>query len=101
MRRPGSVGESSAAPAVSSQRIVTVLRDEILNGEIAPGSWLRQDEIAMRLGVSRLPVRDALRALEVERNRRLYLGRPSRLTMSLRGALMPLAERGAAGGDER
>lgn len=51
---------------VSSQRIATALREEILAGDIAPGTWLRQDEIAARLGTSRLPVREALRMLELE-----------------------------------
>lgn len=40
---------------------------------------------------------DALREIERERNRRLYLGKPSRLTMSLRGALMPAAPEGEGG----
>lgn len=51
---------------VSSQRIATALRAEILAGEIVPGTWLRQDEIAARHGTSRLPVREALRILELE-----------------------------------
>ena len=53
-------------PGVSSQRIAETLREEILSGEIRPGTWLRQDEIAARLGTSRLPVREALRILETE-----------------------------------
>ena len=53
-------------PGVSSRRIAETLREEILAGEIRPGTWLRQDEIAARLGTSRLPVREALRMLEVE-----------------------------------
>lgn len=52
--------------AVSSQRIATTLRAEILDGDIRPGERLRQDEIAVRLGTSRLPVREALRMLESE-----------------------------------
>ena len=55
-----------AVEAVTSQRIATALRDEILSGAIAPGERLRQDELAGRLGSSRLPVREALRMLEAE-----------------------------------
>lgn len=40
------------------------LRDEILSGVLEPGFRLIQDEIAIRMGVSRIPVRDALRRLE-------------------------------------
>jgi DNA-binding GntR family transcriptional regulator len=59
---------STAAPpeSVTSQRIATALKDAILAGEIPPGEWLRQDEIAVRFGASRLPVREALRILESE-----------------------------------
>ncbi|MFN8189131.1 MAG: GntR family transcriptional regulator [Nocardioidaceae bacterium] len=65
---------TEAAPAppapdeagVSSQRIAARLREEVLSGQIPPGTWLRQDDIAARLGTSRLPVREALRILETE-----------------------------------
>lgn len=36
---------------------------EMMRGEVAPGSWLRQDEIAERLGISKIPVREALNRL--------------------------------------
>jgi DNA-binding GntR family transcriptional regulator len=61
-----TVGEIVAPEGVTSQRIATALKDAILAGEIAPGEWLRQDEIATRFGASRLPVREALRILESE-----------------------------------
>jgi len=55
-------------PAVgaASERIAASLREAILSGEIAPGQWIRQEEVAARLGASRLPVREALRMLEAE-----------------------------------
>jgi DNA-binding FadR family transcriptional regulator len=34
---------------------------EIIGLKLAPGSWLREQEIAARFGVSRSPVREALR----------------------------------------
>src|SRR3954452_12204296 len=42
------------------------LRDRILRGEYPEGEPLRQDAIAIELGVSRIPVREALRQLEAE-----------------------------------
>jgi DNA-binding GntR family transcriptional regulator len=42
------------------------IRDRILHGDYAEGTALRQDAIAAELGVSRIPVREALRQLEAE-----------------------------------
>ena len=50
----------------ASARVADHLRAAILNGEILPGEWIRQEEVAERLGSSRLPVREALRILEAE-----------------------------------
>ncbi len=61
------IGIDDATPAVAaSQRAAAYLRDAILSGEIKPGERLRQEGIAERLGSSRLPVREALRILEIE-----------------------------------
>jgi DNA-binding GntR family transcriptional regulator len=46
--------------------IAEALREEILRGDVAPGQALRQEELAERFGVSRLPVRDALLRLEAQ-----------------------------------
>ena len=45
---------------------VTLLRERILRSEYPEGEPLRQDAIAMAFGVSRIPVREALRQLEAE-----------------------------------
>lgn len=50
----------------ASARVADHLRRAILTGEIGPGEWIRQEELAERLGSSRLPVREALRMLEAE-----------------------------------
>ncbi len=42
------------------------LRDWILNGTLAPGTQLRDKELALQLGVSRTPIREALLRLEDE-----------------------------------
>ena len=43
-----------------------VLRDRILVGELPEGTPLRQAALAAELGVSRIPIREALRQLEAE-----------------------------------
>ncbi|MDD7965138.1 GntR family transcriptional regulator [Actinomycetospora lemnae] len=50
----------------SATRVHAELRGEILGGRCAPGSRLREEEVAERFGVSRTPVREALRRLEAD-----------------------------------
>ena len=49
-----------------SERVARQLRDEIIDGRRRPGSRLVERELAAELGVSRVPVRDALRMLVTE-----------------------------------
>ncbi len=51
----------------STQEIALTLRAEILSGAIQPGQELRQEELAARFGVSRMPIRDALNLLSRDR----------------------------------
>jgi DNA-binding GntR family transcriptional regulator len=53
------------------------VRQEILDGTLAPGTSLDQEALAARLGLSTTPVREALRRLESER---LVVGRAHRDT---------------------
>ncbi len=46
--------------------IVDTLREAILTGEYRPGERLVQDDLAEALGISRIPLREALRRLEGE-----------------------------------
>lgn len=58
------MAEVGAPPAVASRRIADQVRERILDGRLAPGTRIIQDEIADELRASRLPVREALRILE-------------------------------------
>lgn len=61
-----AVMSASAGFASESERVTRILRDQILDGVRAPGSKLVERELAAELGVSRLPVREALKALVTE-----------------------------------
>ena len=50
----------------ASDQIAEALRDAIVEGQLATGEVLRQDEIAARFHVSKIPVREALKRLEAE-----------------------------------
>ena len=50
---------------MASQRVADVLAKRILSGELPPGTRIKQDQLAEELSVSRIPVRDALRILEM------------------------------------
>jgi len=52
--------------ATRQDQVLDAMRDEIITGRIAPGARLVQDELAARFGVSRIPLREALRTLEGE-----------------------------------
>ena len=76
---PRKKAATPAAPSAAPLRQVTpiqrqtltgmtldALRERILQGEFPEGEPLRQDAIAEELGVSRIPVREALRQLDAE-----------------------------------
>ena len=48
----------------TAEFVEATLREAILTGVIAPGTPLRQEDLAETFGVSRMPVREALRQLE-------------------------------------
>lgn len=55
--------ESAQPP---QQRVYDQLREMILSSKLEPGEWLRQEQLAALFGVSRTPVREALRMLAQE-----------------------------------
>lgn len=70
---PSSPGRRNADPIilpVPRQTIASMaleaLRSHILRGHYPDGEALRQDALARQLGVSRIPIREALRQLEAE-----------------------------------
>ncbi|MCL8207022.1 MAG: GntR family transcriptional regulator [Actinomycetia bacterium] len=48
----------------SGEAVYRVLRDAIIRGELPPNARLREPDLSRRLGVSRTPVREALRLLQ-------------------------------------
>ncbi|MGL4667159.1 MAG: GntR family transcriptional regulator [Saezia sp.] len=50
----------------TKDRVASMLRQEILSGRIKDGDQLLQEQIAEKLGISRMPVREAFQALEQE-----------------------------------
>ncbi|MEV0093221.1 GntR family transcriptional regulator [Streptomyces sp. NPDC050738] len=48
------------------ERVLAELREQIIGGGLAPGDRLVEREVAERFGVSRVPVREAIRALLTE-----------------------------------
>ena len=56
------IGTTSLADEIAFR-----LQRKILNGEYPPGSRLVQDELCQLFGVSRTPIREALRKLQAQR----------------------------------
>ncbi|GAB3394819.1 GntR family transcriptional regulator [Amycolatopsis echigonensis] len=52
--------------AATRRRVLDELRERILTGRLKPGDRLVERELAEDLGVSRVPVREAIRSLEAE-----------------------------------
>ena len=66
---PGSLGElldRFSNERTSAEMAYAVLREAILSNVLSPGARLRADDLAKELGVSRTPVREALRKLQAE-----------------------------------
>ncbi|ARZ67432.1 GntR family transcriptional regulator [Streptomyces sp. HU2014] len=62
-------GDGKAAPnggRISAHAVCTAIRDDIVTGVFPPGGRLTEEVLARRYGVSRVPVREALRTLASE-----------------------------------
>jgi DNA-binding GntR family transcriptional regulator len=62
-----------------ADQVYAVLRERIASGEIARGSRLHQEDLAREFGVSRTPVREALRRLAAEGLVDLFANRGARV----------------------
>src|SRR3546814_14406053 len=49
-----------------SDQLVNLVRDRILSGRVPANSPIRQDALAKELGISKIPLREALARLELE-----------------------------------
>jgi len=56
----------TSEPIQLTLRAAALIRGMVFDGELLPGEKLRQVELAERIGVSRSPLREALRTLESE-----------------------------------
>jgi DNA-binding GntR family transcriptional regulator len=100
------VAGSSKDRRISPQALASAIRDRVIRGFYPPGHRLTEDDLAEQYGVSRIPVREALRLLEGEGFVRVkpYSGTfVAELTaqdaadlLEIRGVLEPLAASRAA-----
>ena len=61
-----SIHHGVKRPPTAQAFVLAELRRTIIAGELSPGQPLRQDLLAKRFGVSRVPLREALSTLEAE-----------------------------------
>lgn len=53
-------------PKTANQAVAEALRRDITSGRFPPGSWIVQENVVELYGVSRIPIREALKTLEAE-----------------------------------
>ncbi len=70
-----------------ADRVSRHIRDLIIGGALAPGQRVPQDDVALAVGVSRIPVREALIGLEREGWLRIELNRGAYVTPLDRAAI--------------
>jgi len=56
----------SLAPRALYQEVAELLRQRIFDGDLAPGSWIDEMKLAEEFGISRTPLREALKVLATE-----------------------------------
>jgi DNA-binding GntR family transcriptional regulator len=58
--------DTTLAPRALYQEVAERLRERIFNRELEPGSWIDEQKLTAELGISRTPLREALKVLAVE-----------------------------------
>ncbi|MDB5867683.1 MAG: transcriptional regulator, GntR family, partial [Polaromonas sp.] len=58
--------ELSLSPRALYQEVAELLRERIFSRELAPGSWIDELKLAEEYGISRTPLREALKVLATE-----------------------------------
>jgi DNA-binding GntR family transcriptional regulator len=90
----------------AAHRVFTLLSEAIIGGELAPGAKIKESALSLRFGVSRAPLREAIRRLEERKlllriprsSARVTLLTPARITelYEIREVLEGMAARQAA-----
>ena len=58
--------DAQLAPRALYQQVAERLREQIFARELEPGSWIDEQKLAVDYGISRTPLREALKVLAVE-----------------------------------
>src|SRR3546814_19560946 len=64
--RRNMAGSAAGQPPLTTDSVTDQLRALILDGTLGIGVQLKQEALATRFGVSRIPVREALKRLDAE-----------------------------------
>ena len=66
VRLPTHDPEHALAPRALYQDVAERLRQQIFNRELEPGSWIDEQKLSAEYGISRTPLREALKVLAAE-----------------------------------
>lgn len=66
MEKGADSGGMALSRRTAAEQAADVIRDRILTGQLAAGTPIRQEHLAAELGISRIPLREALKQLEAE-----------------------------------
>jgi DNA-binding GntR family transcriptional regulator len=100
---PASLNSKSLAPRPLYEEVAELLRQRIFKRELEPGNWIDELKIAEEYGISRTPLREALKVLAAEGlvtmkvRRGAYVTEVSRSDLSDVYHLLSLLECDAAG----